>query len=440
MSTTIVPLGTYRSEAVYPFCPGCGHGPILDHLNQALVRLNLDPKQVVLVSDIGCSGLSDQYFVTSAFHGLHGRSLTYATGIKLARPDLEVIVIMGDGGIGIGGAHFLNAARRNVGMTLLVFNNLNFGMTGGQHSITTPQGAITSTTPTGNLERPIDICGTAAVNGAAYVYRGTSFDPALIDRMVEGIKTPGFSVLDIWELCPAYFVPSNRFGKRSLEDTQQQLGLESGVLERREVSEYAVTYRSEAGRRPGGSRFEQRLIEAEFGSPLDGSFRLMVMGSAGGKVRSAARLVAEAAIRSGLYVTQSDDYPITVKTGHSVSELIFSSDPIEYTGIERPNLMLILTEDGLAKAEPYLARMTAADRVVMTPKLPKVQTKATVETLDQNRLSTRVAKTEVALVALTAALVHQKIVPAEALQAAAQQSRYAEKNLAAIAAGLELAS
>ncbi|NIR00204.1 MAG: 2-oxoglutarate synthase, partial [Gemmatimonadales bacterium] len=94
---TITSLETYRNQSPYPFCPGCGHGFILDHLNQALVKLQLDPRQVVIVSDIGCVGLSDQYFTTSAFHGLHGRSTTYATGIKLARPDLKVIVLMGDG-------------------------------------------------------------------------------------------------------------------------------------------------------------------------------------------------------------------------------------------------------------------------------------------------------------------------------------------------------
>lgn len=438
MSTTIVPLATYRNETAYPFCPGCGHGPILDQLNEALVRLNLDPKEVVLVSDIGCSGLSDQYFATSGFHGLHGRSLTYATGIKLARPELEVIVTMGDGGTGIGGAHFLNAARRNVGMTVLVFNNLNFGMTGGQHSTTTPSGAITSTTPGGNLERPLDICATAAVNGAAYVYRGTNFDPELTDRIVEAIETPGFSILDIWELCTAYFAPSNRFGKRSLEDTQQRLGLGTGVLERRNVAEYAEAYRKDAANRSPVSGVEPQLLESEYVSTLDHPVRLLVMGSAGGKVRSAARMVAEAAIRSGLHATQSDDYPITVKTGHSVSELILSPDAIDFTGIDRPDLMVILSEDGLAKSRPYLAAMTASDRVVMVPELPGVETGATVAVLDLGRLPTRVGRTELALVALTAAVVRQNVVPAEALRTAAGQGRYAEKNLAAIAAGIEL--
>jgi len=438
MSTSIVPLATYRNETAYPFCPGCGHGPILDQLNEALVRLNLDPKEVVLVSDIGCSGLSDQYFATSGFHGLHGRSLTYATGIKLARPELEVIVTMGDGGTGIGGAHFLNAARRNVGMTVLVFNNLNFGMTGGQHSTTTPSGAITSTTPGGNLERPLDICATAAVNGAAYVYRGTNFDPELTDRIVEAIETPGFSILDIWELCTAYFAPSNKFGKRSLEDTQQRLGLGTGVLERRNVAEYAEAYRKDAANRSPVSGVEPQLLESEYVSTLDHPVRLLVMGSAGGKVRSAARMVAEAAIRSGLQATQSDDYPITVKTGHSVSELILSPDAIDFTGIDRPDLMVILSEDGLAKSRPYLAAMTASDRVVMVPELPGVETGATVEVLDLGRLPTRVGRTELALVALTAAVVRQNVVSAEALRAAAGLGRYAEKNLAAITAGIEL--
>ena len=109
---TITPIATFRTDDPYPFCPGCGHGPILDRLNEAMVKLDLDPAKIVIVSDIGCSGLSDQYFVTSAFHGLHGRSTTYATGIKLAKPDLDVVVIMGDGGTGIGGTHLISAARR----------------------------------------------------------------------------------------------------------------------------------------------------------------------------------------------------------------------------------------------------------------------------------------------------------------------------------------
>ena len=114
-------IQTYRNvERKYPFCPGCSHALVLDQLNAALIRLQLDPHQVVIVTDIGCVGMSDQYFEVNAFHGLHGRAITYATGIKLANPNLAVIVLMGDGGAGIGGHHLLNAARRNIGITVLV--------------------------------------------------------------------------------------------------------------------------------------------------------------------------------------------------------------------------------------------------------------------------------------------------------------------------------
>src|ERR1035437_7513715 len=109
-----------------PFCPGCGHERLLKELDRALTLLQLDPRKIVIVTDIGCIGLADQYFKTNAFHGLHGRSLTYATGLKLARPELTVITLIGDGGCGIGGAHLLSAARRNVDVTLIVANNFNY--------------------------------------------------------------------------------------------------------------------------------------------------------------------------------------------------------------------------------------------------------------------------------------------------------------------------
>ena len=120
------------------FCPGCSHDRVVRALDNAFQNMGLRGDQVVMISDIGCSGLIDTFFNTHALHGLHGRALTYAAGIKLAHPDLNVVVTMGDGGLGIGGAHFLEACRRNLNLTLLILNNFNFGMTGGQFSATTP--------------------------------------------------------------------------------------------------------------------------------------------------------------------------------------------------------------------------------------------------------------------------------------------------------------
>jgi 2-oxoglutarate/2-oxoacid ferredoxin oxidoreductase subunit beta len=430
-------ISTYRNDSAYPFCPGCGHGSILDALDRALIEQQIDPGKLVIVSDIGCSGLSDQYFATSAFHGLHGRSLTYATGIKLANPDLHVVVIMGDGGTGIGGAHLLNAARRNIGLTLLVFNNMNYGMTGGQHSTTTPSGARTSTTPRGNLEHPLDICATVGVNGAAYVYRGTNFDKDLPARIAEAMQTPGFALLDIWDLCTAYFVPNNTFGKRSLLAAQEELGMATGVLYQREVEEYAAAYRAAADRAAGSRPLRVPTITPSFRSNLDRTVNVMVAGSAGGKVRSAARMVAEAAIMSNLYAAQRDDYPITVKTGHSVSQLVVGPAPIDFTGMQYPDVLVILSADGHRKAARYLPDMQGP--VFVVPEFADVATPANVTVLDPSSLATRVGKAELALALLSGAVIREGLLSEDAVRGAVSlHPAFAEKNLAAVEAGLAM--
>jgi 2-oxoglutarate ferredoxin oxidoreductase subunit beta len=435
-ATIVTALSTYRNDTPYPFCPGCGHHAILDHLNAALVALRLDPRKVVLVSDIGCSGLSDQYFATSAFHGLHGRSITYATGIKLARPDLKVIVIMGDGGTGIGGAHLLNAARRNIGLTVLVFNNFNFGMTGGQHSTTTPSGAITSTTPGGNLERPLDICATVAANGAGYVWRGTSFDRDLPERIADAVRAECFALLDIWELCTAYYVPSNHASKRTLATTLKALGLKGGLLHRASYPEFAAAYREAAAGLHGKPLPAPRPIAPRFASPLDRTFRLVIAGSAGGKVRSAARLAGEAALLSGLWAAQRDDYPITVKTGHSISELVFSPRAIDYTAISRPDAMIVLSDEGASKVGRQLAAMRPDDRVFVLSDVAEVKTSATVRVIDPSLAPMRIMSGQLALYCTSLALKELGVMPIEALEAAAtlRESDHAEQNAKTIAA------
>ena len=422
-SLTVTRLATYRNETRYPFCPGCGHGPILDHLDRALASLELDPRRIVIVSDIGCSGLSDQHFSTSAFHGLHGRSLTYATGIKLARPELKVIVLMGDGGAGIGGAHLINAARRNIGLTLLVMNNLNFGMTGGQHSVATPPGGITTTTPRGNLERPLDICATCAVNGAGYVYRGTNFEADLSERIAEAVASEGFAVLDVWDLCTAHYVPRNKASRKSLATLMDELGFEHGLLRRTARPEYARALRQASPELEGRPTLAPDPLPVLFESPLTRRFSLVIAGSAGGRVRTAARLAGKAAILSGLWASQRDDYPITVKTGHSVSELVFAPAEIHYTGITRPDALLVLSEDGLAKAGPYLARMSSGADVFVLPGLPDVRTAARVHTIEPDASRKRLGSSERALYGLTRVLDQVQLLPPEALPEAARRSR-----------------
>jgi len=427
-------MDTYRNTSPYPFCPGCGHGMINDQLNKALVKLQLDPTKTVLVSDIGCVGLSDQYFTTSAFHGLHGRSVAYASGIKLARPDLKVIVQMGDGGCGIGGTHLINAARRNIGVTVLVFNNFNFGMTGGEHSVTTPTGGVTSTTRGGNLERPLDICATVAVNGASYVYRGTSFDKDLPDRIAEAIQNEGFSLLDIWELCTAYYVPNNDFSRKALMETITTLKLPTGVIHREERPEYAAELHRTAQEQRGQPP-TPKPVEAKFAANLDRKANIVIAGSAGGKVRSSARLLGLAGMLCGLWAAQRDDYPVTVNTGHSVSEIVLSPQEIRYAGVPRPDVLLVVSENGYKKVTHHLPHLTADGWLFVTPEFANVEAGAARKVvLDLGRVNRK----NIALAAIAAALKATGYLPVESLQEAARvgvRQDIAEENLQAIVAG-----
>jgi pyruvate/2-oxoacid:ferredoxin oxidoreductase beta subunit/Pyruvate/2-oxoacid:ferredoxin oxidoreductase gamma subunit len=417
MTAGASPPGGYRNERAYPFCPGCGHGTILDALDAALGTRGTDPARVVLVSDIGCSGLSDQYFETSAFHGLHGRSITYATGIKLVRPDLDVVVLMGDGGTGIGGAHLLSAARRNIGITVVVFNNLNFGMTGGQHSTTTPRGAVTATTPGGNLERPLDIAATVGVNGAQYVWRGSSFDPALAERIAEGMAADGFALLDVWELCTAYYVRSNAYSRRAIETTMEELGLASGVLQRRTAAEFAAEYRRRSDRVPSRPA-DLDVVHPQAPGPFAGRAGVVVAGAAGGRVRSAVRLAGRAATHAGSWAAQRDDYPVTVRTGHSVSTLVLRDAPIRFPGVSTPELAVVVAAEGLAKVRRMLAGMDPGSLVLTLPEFAELETPARVEVVDPAASERRLPKADLALALLVVGLLRLGLVPLDALRAA----------------------
>ncbi|MGB9724242.1 MAG: thiamine pyrophosphate-dependent enzyme [Chloroflexia bacterium] len=419
----------------YPFCPGCSHGLVLDHLNAALVRLQLDPRKVVLVSDIGCSGLSDQYFATSAFHGLHGRSVTYACGIKLANPELKVIVIMGDGGAGIGGHHLINAARRNIGVTVLVLDNFNFGMTGGQHSVTTPHQAVTSTTRGGNLEYPLDLCGLIRASGGSFIVRTTAFDPELPDLLAQAIAWEGFAFFDIWELCTAYFVPSNRFSRRALEAALAERHLGRGLLHREARPEYSRAYREAAAAQRGRPTLSPQPIPIRYAGLVERKTSVIIAGAAGQKIRSTAAGLGRAGMLAGLWVTQRDDYPVTVQTGHSVSEVILSPEEIHYTGIPSPDIVLLLAPEGQKVVRKALPGLGKGTRLYVRADLLPLETGAQVIPLDFDRV--RAGKKDMAMMALAAMLEDTGLLPLEALREAVsmgQRPEIARENLAAIEA------
>jgi len=429
-----------KTKLPYPFCPGCGHGRILDALNSALVKLSLDPQDIVIVTDIGCAGLSDKYFVTNTFHGLHGRSVTYATGIKTANPKLKVIVLIGDGGCGIGGHHLINAARRNIGVTTLVFNNLNYGMTGGEHSVTTPTGAITSTTPFGQLEQPLDICGSVSINGASFVARTTSFDKELPDLIAQGIQNDGFSLIDIWELCTAYYVPNNQSSKRALLNTLNSLQFPTGILLEKPRPQFSLAYGDVYKDLSKKSSKPLDVIPAKYSHYLTKPRKMILAGAAGAKINSATTMFGFAAVLSGLWVTQRDDYPVTVKSGHSISELILSPEKIRYTGIDKPDIMVILFPEGLTKSKDRIQQLTEEDKLYISADLPEVKTRARKSIIEFKSGGKLGRKKEYRVImALAHILREEKVFPLAAFkEAMLENPKYADENLSAISASQNL--
>ncbi len=189
------------------WCPGCSNGTITRALIDAILGLDLDPEKVVVVAGIGCSGRIAQYLEYSTVHTAHGRALAVATGVKVADPSLHVIVAMGDGDCSaIGGNHFIHAARRNIDVTALVFNNSIYGMTGGQMSPTTHTGDKSTTSVYGNVEPAFDLCELAHAAGATYVARGTAWGyRQLVDVIAGGIAHKGFSMVEAMAVCPIYY-------------------------------------------------------------------------------------------------------------------------------------------------------------------------------------------------------------------------------------------
>lgn len=213
----------YLREDMFPqmWCAGCSHGITISALARAMAALGLEPSQTVVVTGIGCFGKADDYFNTHVFHGTHGRALSFATGIKVANPRLHVLVLMGDGdGVTIGGNHFIHTARRNLDLTVVLANNKNYGMTGGQYSATSPEGSLTATSPWGTVEPEFDICNLAKAAGATFVARTTAYHVLQMEKLlVEAISHKGFSLVEVLSACPTYYSRYN--GKMSAVETMR---------------------------------------------------------------------------------------------------------------------------------------------------------------------------------------------------------------------------
>ena len=209
-------LQKLRKNKKFPtiWCSGCGIGVVMGALIRAIDHLGLKNDDVALVAGIGCTARMPIYLDFNTLHTTHGRALAFATGLKIARPDMKVIAIMGDGdALAIGGNHFIHAARRNIGITAIVVNNAIYGMTGGQYSPTTPLNGRATTAPYGNIERPLPICDLAIAAGASYVARSTVYHALELDKFIsEAIAKDGFSVVEAVSYCHTTYGRLNKLG------------------------------------------------------------------------------------------------------------------------------------------------------------------------------------------------------------------------------------
>lgn len=262
----------YLRERFFPhmWCPGCGHGIVLGGLLRAVESLGLKKSDMVMVSGIGCSSRISGYVDFHTLHTLHGRALAFATGVKLSRPEVTLLVPMGDGdALAIGGNHFIHAARRNIDMTAIVMNNRIYGMTGGQYSPLTGYGAAATTAPYRNIDHGFDVAELAAAAGATFVARTTSYHVQQVqDILKQAIQHKGFSVVEVLSQCPTYFGRKNRMGSaadmlRWYKENTVKIGskakaenpdlIERGIFVQKELPEYCSEYdkvleRAQSGR------------------------------------------------------------------------------------------------------------------------------------------------------------------------------------------------
>lgn len=348
--------------ATLPYCKGCGHGLVLRALGQALEELQRPGTDIAIVTDIGCVGLADAQFLTPhTVHTTHGRSTAFATGVALADSvlgggRLKPIVMIGDGGAMIGINHLINAALLNPDVTVLVHNNFLFGMTGGQNSAFSPLDFITSTTPEGNFVPPLDLAQVLIASRAAFAARKLASDRDLASVISRAIAHPGFAVVEVLELCTAYATRWNELTGAQLRQVADRAGYELGVLRDAPRPVFAAGERS----RHAEKKDEKRIAAGKpFTAQLEQPLGVVIAGSAGERVQTAAAMLARAAMLAGLHVTQKNDNPVTQGTGFSLSEIILSPEPVLFTGIEEIDTLLVVSSDGACE----LRSSGAYDRV-----------------------------------------------------------------------------
>jgi len=254
-------VNDFIRERFFPhiWCPGCGHGIVLNSLLRAIESLGMSKNEIVMISGIGCSSRISGYVDFHTLHTIHGRALAFATGVKLSLPELNLIVPMGDGdALAIGGNHFIHAARRNIDLTAIVMNNRIYGMTGGQYSPLSGFGTLATTAPFTTIDHDFDTVELAVAAGASFVARTSTYHIHQMTKIFrQAILHEGFSVVEIMSQCPTYFGRKNKIGSavdmmEYYKNNTTSIGskakkenpdlIERGVFVEKEMPEYCSEY------------------------------------------------------------------------------------------------------------------------------------------------------------------------------------------------------
>lgn len=389
-----------------PFCPGCSYHVSTNIMGKAVDDIELNPLDTILVSDIGCCGILDPLFNCHTVHGLHGRAVALASGISLANenPEKKIIVVQGDGGATIGMHHLLEAARRNLNMTLLVKNNMVYGMTGGQESglsasTFTPKNGKSSSSTT-----PFNICGLAQEAGAAYVRRVKINNKELKNYLSEAINTEGFAIIEILGVCPSYgMIKVSEIDDAGVEEYFYRKDCEPFKIKKQKTESLFT---------------KVKTTSKMFNANIDKRINVLIAGGAGQSIQSAAEFLGSAALLCGLEVSKRGDYPITVGTGFSNAEVIISNREINYNGIVEASVLVAISPDGLKLVEKNIVK----DTLVVTDNELEYER----ENIIKKDFLKTAGKKGAAIAAIAYSLVKAGFLPIEAFYEAAKSSRFEE--------------
>lgn len=377
MSMLINPNRKFLREEKLPhfFCSGCGCGQILNYFTQALEALQMDVEKILTIGGVGCTARMPVYLKSDTFHGVHGRTLAWATGVKMHNSEIPIVIFAGDGDlVSIGGNHFIHAARRNLDVTVIMVNNLNFAMTGGQVAPTTPIGSITMTTPYGNKEPAFDVAQLAMAAGATHVERWTTSRPIQCEQAIRrALQHKGFSLIEIVSQCPTHFgryalksgdpgkllqwIHQNSYALEqapNLTEEEKQGKLACGIFRLQKETSSQIEKVFPKG---DSSQILKNLplcVDAPVPA-MPNPQRIALCGMGGQGIILASVLLGTAAVTlAGLHAVQTQSYGSEARGGQCQAELIIDSAPILSPVAQKKDLLLAMFSEAYHKYIPDL--------------------------------------------------------------------------------------